>query len=75
MTILYTKDANILSIHLGGDVEETIEFQEGLYLDIDKDGQVIGIEAHDAQAFLERASTADGIELPSVVRGKILVKH
>ena len=75
MKILYTKDSNILSIHLAGDVEETIEFQEGLYLDVDKDGQVVGIETHDAQAFLEQASLADGIELPNVVRAKVLVEH
>ncbi len=75
MKILYTKDSNILSVHLGGDIEETIECQEGLYLDVDKDGQVIGIEAHDAEVFLEQAPSADGIELPSVVRDKILVGH
>jgi uncharacterized protein YuzE len=75
MTILYTKDSNILSIHLEGEVAETIEVEEGLYLDLDKDGRVIGLETHNAQTFLEQAASADGIEIPSMINRSTLVEH
>jgi uncharacterized protein YuzE len=75
MTILYTKEANILSIHLEGEVEETIEFEEGLFLDLAKDGRVIGIETHNAKVFLEQASSADGLEIPNRVQRPAFVDH
>jgi uncharacterized protein YuzE len=75
MTILYTKDANMLSIHLGGEVAETVQFEEGLYLDLDSNGQVIGIETHDAKGFLEKAASTDGVELPNLLKPSSLVGH
>lgn len=64
MKIYYTKDAGILSIFLGGEVCETIEYRPGLYLDLDAQGNVVGVETHDPEAFLAMAAGADGITLP-----------
>jgi uncharacterized protein YuzE len=69
MTILYTKESNMLTLFFGSsDVEESIEHEPGLWLDLDKDGNVIGIEAHDALSFLEKAASAEGLELPKKVK-------
>ena len=64
MTVLYTKDANILTIFLGGEVAETVEHRPGLFLDLDAAGKVVGVESHDAAAFLKEAQGDDGLELP-----------
>jgi uncharacterized protein YuzE len=69
MTILYTKESNMLTLFFGSsEVEESIEHEPGLWLDLDKDGRVIGIEAHDAAGFLERAATSEGLELPEKIK-------
>ena len=67
MTVLYTKDANILTIFLGGEVHETVEHQPGLFLDLDDSGKVIGVETHDAEAFLAEAQCESGVELPETL--------
>ena len=67
MTVLYTKDANILSIFLGGEVHETVEHRPGLFLDLDEAGRVVGVESHDAEAFLKEAQGGAGVELPENV--------
>ncbi len=67
MTVLYTKDANILTIFLGGEVHETVEHRPGLFLDLDPSGKVVGVESHDAVAFLAEAQRDSGLELPEVV--------
>lgn len=69
MTILYTKESNMLTIFFNSSaVEESVEHEPGLWLDLDKEGKVIGVEAHDALSFLERAASSDGLELPEKVK-------
>lgn len=69
MTVLYTKESNMLTIFFGSsEIEESVEHEPGLWLDLDKEGNVVGIEAHDATAFLERATSSEGLELPEKVR-------
>ena len=63
MNVLWTEEANILSIHLGGEVERTIEVKPGLFLDLDKEGRVVGLETHDAKGFLEEAKQDEGVAL------------
>ncbi len=68
MRIFYLPEANMLSVALNDEeVEETVELEPGLYADLDSKGNVIGIESHDAKAFLVRAQAPEGLILPSVV--------
>jgi uncharacterized protein YuzE len=75
MTILYTKESNMLTIFFGSaEVQESIEHEPGLWLDLDKDGNVIGVEAHDAAGFLERAASSEGLELPEKIKRLVASK-
>ena len=66
MTILWTQEANILSVHLSEEVEETVEVRPGLFLDLDGEGRVVGFETHDAAALLAQAKQDEGftVSLP-----------
>ncbi len=69
MTILYTKESNMLTIFFGSsEVEESVEHEPGLWLDLDKEGNVVGIEVHDALSFLERAASSEGLEVPEKIK-------
>lgn len=63
MTVLWTQEANILSVFLGGEIEDTVEVRPGLFLDLDAEGRVVGFETHDAAALLEQAKTNEGFEV------------
>lgn len=57
MKIEYDKDTDALYIRLQEkDVDRTLEIEEGLNLDLDKSGKMIGIEVLDA---VDRYSLAD----------------
>lgn len=59
----------MLTIFFGSsEVEESVEHESGLWLDLDKEGNVIGVEAHDALSFLEKAASSEGLELPQRVK-------
>ena len=68
MNVSWTEEANILSIFLGGEVEQTVEVQPGLFLDLDKEGRIVGLETHDAAHFLEAAKCSEGVTVASPKR-------
>ncbi len=50
MKVLYFPDTDTALIHLSdGDVHETREINENLYLDLDKDGNVVSITVEHAK--------------------------
>ena len=49
-----TKDTNLLTIFLGGEVRATGEHQPGRCLDLDAAGRVVGAERHDSLETPER---------------------
>ena len=53
MTFKLDPEVNALYITLkDGDVAQTVEFEDDIYLDTDQDGQVMGIEFVDATDFI-----------------------
>ena len=67
MNILWTEEANILSIHMGGEVKQTIEVRPGLFLDLNKERRIVGLETCNAQDLLEEAKRDEGatVALPN----------
>jgi uncharacterized protein YuzE len=52
-TVTYDPDVKALSIELlEGEIHETVELAKGVYLDVDAEGQVVGIEILNADASL-----------------------
>ena len=53
MRIEYSPSAGALYLRIqSGDVAETVEIEDMIYVDVDADGQPLGVEFVDAQGFL-----------------------
>ncbi len=70
MRIELDKEADILYIELrGGEVDNTVDLDDGVFADLDAEGRVLGVEfiALSAfQAFLERHNGR--VEIPDMVK-------
>ena len=54
---LYIRVAN-------GEVDRTVEYQPDIYVDVDRNSKVLGVEVLDPQAFLAKVSALAGLEIP-----------
>ncbi|MBA3415720.1 MAG: DUF2283 domain-containing protein [Chloroflexia bacterium] len=75
MVLRYSPDRNLLYVELrDGEVAETAELDEEIYVDLDPDGRPVGIEFLDAGAFLpflqRLLPESDGVmmEIPATLR-------
>lgn len=70
MRIELDKEYGLLYIELrDGEVEETLDLAEGVHLDVDAEGQALGIEFMSLEAFEHYLRThAGAVEIPDVVK-------
>jgi len=72
-TVRYDKDIDAFYVRLReGEIAETIEFREGIFVDLDADGRTIGIEALDARTNGFIASP-DDLKIPDRITEKDLI--
>jgi uncharacterized protein YuzE len=72
-TIRYDKEVDAFYVRFReGEIAETIEFREGVFVDLDADGRTIGIEALDAHTngFIARS---DELKIPDRITEDDLV--
>lgn len=67
MKITYSPESNLLSIRLTGKTAETHEISSRLFVDVDVDGNVVGIETWEAEAFLKQCQRPEGLDLPDSI--------
>lgn len=66
MTLTLDSSVDALYIHLhAGDIAQTVEFEDDIYLDVDHAGRVLGIEMLGVRDFADFLMRYDGrLEIP-----------
>jgi uncharacterized protein YuzE len=74
MRIEHDREANAVYVYFRGEIRHgeaarTVELEEGVYLDTDKEGRPLGLEFLDLRDFLGYLERHDGrVEIPEHVR-------